>query len=196
MSTWESSKACFEIANYMDVLDTVLRHADGGKWFEGLDDVKRNALNSMQRAICDIYAAAGSAWVNGTLIKRDEVLNKLGGRLSSDSKQVLREAPFDAEELLDSTLFELGLEKSLKLAKDKSMLPNSGKGSTPATLRSSKRGAGKKNKKGRGGKSNPVKSVSAPTQQAALPQAFRGPARARGARAPRGRGAAPVAKTE
>ena len=170
MSNWESSKSCFEIANYMEILDTALRNMDRGKWFESLDEVKRNALNSMQVAICDLYAAAGSAWVNGTLIKRDEVLAKLGGRLSSDSKQLLREAPFDTEELLDSVLFEKGLEKSLKLAKDKSLLPTSGKGSNPSTSGSSKRSSGKKTARG----------------QRAL----------RGQRAPRGRGYDSAAKTE
>ena len=44
MSSWESAKAAFEIANYMDILDTALRGMDGGKWFEGLDEIEKACL--------------------------------------------------------------------------------------------------------------------------------------------------------
>ena len=100
-STWESSKVALEISNYLDILDSALLGMDGGQWYEGLDETKKAILNSMQIAICDLHVSAAASWVNGTLIRRDKVLAKLGGHLSADAKQTLREAPFADDQLLN-----------------------------------------------------------------------------------------------
>ena len=61
--------------------------------FETLDDIQKAMLNSMQMAICDLHASTVVPWINCKLLRRDEVLAKLGGRLSVDAQQSLREAP-------------------------------------------------------------------------------------------------------
>ena len=198
---WESSKVALEISNYLTYLGTALRAYDGGKWFDSLDETQTAMFDSMQIAISDLHGATAMPFANFTLRRRDEVVERLGVRLSLDSKQSLREASFDLEEVLDSVLFDKAVERSRKLEKDKAVLPSaSGKGSAAGSGPSG-RGSGRsrKSRKNRGGAAagkGRGKALASPAETTA--PSFRGAYRGRNFRGGKSRGASttPAAKTE
>ena len=196
---WDCARMSLEIASYLDILDTVFRSCEGGSVYEGLPAVAKAAMDSMQQAISHLHMTSAVGMVNGLLHKRDEALNRLGGRLSDTAKQTLRECAFTADEVLDSDAFSDAIVSSRLLAKDKRVLPtasrlssvDSSSSAAPASAASSS-SKGKKKKKSKRGASGAGAGASGVSAGAGSSSARRGGHNFRGAssrgHASRGRG--------